>query len=280
MLSSDATDAIGLAEFVTHLERDIKLVDVDGLAAAAPAFKRLLNNRRLLTDFIDDELRNWRTGRTDHQYVGNTVTLVRRPHFLIRANLWEVPDPRRRPPRPEDPNYNYLQPHDHNFAFLTGGYHGSGYSTVLFDYEHDSVAGIPGERVELRALGRSTLPRGAMTLYYPSRDVHYQELPTDLSISINVVVPDPYTERSQFFFDVAEHRIVVALAPASARGTTLCDLAAEVGDENTADLLNDVVKRAEDPRVRLAAARALGALHPADGGPPSTPLRFHGAALG
>jgi hypothetical protein len=256
-LQPDVTGAIGLGEFVAYLERDLKLVDLDGLIAAAPAFKQLLNNQRFFTGFIEEELRFWRAGRRDHEYVGPTIVMVRRPNFAIRANLWMAPDPRKPAPRPGDEGYAYLYPHDHNFAFLTGGYHGAGYASVHYEYDADAVEGEPGERVELRELGRSTLPKGAMTLYYPSRDIHRQEPPAELSISVNVIVSEPYAERPQFFFDIPARTITRVIAPASVRGVTLCDLAACVGDGNTADLLNDVARRSEDPRVRGAAARAL-----------------------
>jgi hypothetical protein len=49
------------------------------------------------------------------------------------------------------------------------------------------------------------------------------------------------------------------LAPSSARGITLCALAAELGDEATMELVSDVMHSSTaDPRVRIAAAEALG----------------------
>lgn len=264
-ISPDATGTVTLNEFVEHLEHDLGVQDVDDLIGAAPAFKQLLNNPRVVTDFIDAELRNWRAGRGDHEYVGRTLVLMRRPKFLIRANLWVTPDPRRRPPTANDEGFGYLAPHDHNFAFLTGAYHGPGYATVLFEYDADEVVGTLGEHVELRPCGRSEFPRGAIMLYRPSKDIHYQEHPTALSITLNVVVPGRYVERDQFLFDVETGTITTVLTPASARGTTLCELAAEVGDAETEQLLLDVAGHAEHPRVRVAAAKALHAMRPRDG---------------
>lgn len=259
VLESAATGAIGLDDFVSHLEHDLGVCDTETLATAASPFKCLLNNRGLLTDFIDRELRDWRAGGSDHDYFSHTIVLARSAHFFIRANIWIAPDPAKPPPTRHDSSFGYLYPHDHNFAFLTGGFHGSGYSTVLFEYDHDQVAGMPGERVDIIPRGRATLPVGAMMLYAPSSDIHYQEHPADLSISLNVIVPGRYTERAQYLFDVDRGQIDVVLAPASARGTTLCALAAELGDEHTMGLLSDVMQSAADPRVRVAAAEALGA---------------------
>ncbi len=256
-LQPEVTGTIGLAEFVDYLERDLRLTDVDGLIAAAPAFRRLLNNRRFLGDFIEEELRHWRAGHTDHDYAGSTIVIARRPRFVLRANLWPALDPRKPPPRPSDPGFEYLYPHDHNFALLTGGYWGPGYETVHYEYDADAVEGVSGEPVELRELGRSSLPTGAIRLYYPSRDIHRQELPAELSISINVVISSPYSRRPQFLFDVPNGRISHVIAPASAHGTTLCDMAAHIGDDETAGLLDNVVRRVADPLVRAAAVRAL-----------------------
>jgi hypothetical protein len=264
-LSSDATGTLALDAFVEHLERDLGLSDCDDLVDAAPAFKCLLNNDRLIADFIAAELRNWRAGRADHEYVGHTFVLARRPAFLVRANAWVAPDPRKPAPTAQDPGFGYLIPHDHNFAFLTGAYSGPGYETVLFEYDPETVVGFAGERVELRPRGRRAFPPGSMMLYEASRDVHYQEHPAALSITLNVVVTGRYTERAQYLFDLPGGTIATALTPGSVRGTTLCDLAAAVGNGDTAELLADVARAAENPRVRVAAAHALRALEPAAG---------------
>jgi hypothetical protein len=258
VLESSATESIDLGTFLDYLEDDLDVRDTESLAAAAPAFKSLLNNRRLLRDFLESELQNWRSGRADHEYFAHTIVLARREHFFLRANLWIAPDPARPLPTRDDPSFGYLYPHDHNFAFLTGGYLGPGYSTVLFDYDEAQVTGIAGEHVAIRPRGRATLVEGAMMLYEPSYDIHYQEHPASLSISLNVVVPANYTDRAQYLFDVERQRIDVALTPASARGTTLCALAAEIGDGETMELLAGLMHADADPRVRVAAATALG----------------------
>jgi hypothetical protein len=259
VLESAETGSITLADFLDYAEHDLHICDAESLAGAAPAFKRLLNNRTLLRDFIDDELRNWREGRSDHEYFNHTLVLARREQFFVRANVWISPDPALPAPTRNDPSFGYLYPHDHNFAFITGGYHGPGYTTCLFEYDEERVAGMPGERIEITPRGWSTLEQGAMMLYEPSRDIHYQEHPPQLSISLNVIVPAHYTERAQYLFDVERGQIDVVLAASSARGITLCQLAAELGDDSTMELVSDVMHSATaDPRVRIAAAEALG----------------------
>jgi hypothetical protein len=258
VLTPNTGGTVGLSDFCDYLEHDLRVVDTETLASAAPAFARLVANRRMLAHYVEDQLLNWRSGNRDHDYFSHTIVMARRPEFFVRANIWIAPDPQKPAPRKEDPSFGYLYPHDHNFAFLTGGYHGPGYTTVLFEYDEAQVVGVPGEPVAIRPCGRATLPQGAIMLYEPSRDIHYQEHPTELSISINVVVPGRYQQHDQFLFDIERQCIDVALTPAAARGVTICQLAAAIGDGQTADLLTDVAHGSGNPRVRVEAAAALG----------------------
>jgi hypothetical protein len=258
VLTANPGGTVALNDFSDHLEHDLRVVDTETLASAAPAFARLIANRRMLAHYVEEQLLDWRSGNRDHDYFSHTIVMARRPNFFVRANIWIAPDPLKPAPRKEDPSFGYLYPHDHNFAFLTGGYQGPGYTTVLFEYDEAQVVGLPGEPVAIRPCGRAALPRGAMMLYEPSRDIHYQEHPAELSISINVVVPGQYQEHDQFLFDIERQRIDVALTPSSARGVTMCRLAAAIGDGQTADLLADVARRSGNARVRVEAAAVLG----------------------
>lgn len=264
-IGANDTSSISLDAFVEHLEHDVHLADVDGLIAAAPAFRQLLNNRRLLTEYIERELVEWRDRTRSQDYIGATLIMVERPLFTIRANIWLTPDPDKPAPKPTDPGFGYLIPHDHNFAFLTGGFHGPGYVTNLFEYDYERVAGVEGAPVELRPCGRDDLPLGKIVLYRPSRDVHYQEHPRELSISLNVMVAGPYVERVQYLFDLETSTVRAAIDPPGTRNATVCELAAALGDAHTATLLGDVASAELNPKIRVAAARALRSLEPSTG---------------
>jgi hypothetical protein len=211
--------AVELDAFAEHLEHDLRVVDTDLLVTAIPAFERLLDNPRLLHSFIENDPLDWRSGRSDREFVNRSLVLVRRPDFIIRANIWVAGQPAKPPPRRDDSSSLYLYPHDHNFALLTGGYYGPGYTTHRFEYDRDAVAGFPGETVELRPLGRSRLSRGSVMLYRPSQDVHYQEPPPELSVSIDVLVPANYIDRPQLLFDVESQTVERVLTPATAAAT-------------------------------------------------------------
>ena len=151
-LTPNTIGSIDLDTFVEAVERELQTDDVDALCAVAPAFSQLLNNRRVITDFVEAELRGWRGLDGGSEYVGPTLVMVRRPRFMVRANIWVAPDPKRPAPKPEDPGFGYLIPHDHNFAFMTGGYYGPGYTTFLYEYEPSRVKGEIREHVPLHYL--------------------------------------------------------------------------------------------------------------------------------
>jgi hypothetical protein len=211
--------AVELDAFAEHLEHDLRVVDTASLVTAIPAFERLLDNPRLLNSFIENDPLDWRSRRSDREYVNRSLVLVRRPDFIIRANIWAAGQPAKPPPSRDDPRSLYLYPHDHNFALLTGGYYGPGYMTHRFEYDPDAVVGFPGETVELRPLGRSGLSRGSVMLYRPSQDVHYQGPPPELSVSISVLVPANYIERPQLLFDVESQTVERVLTPPTAAAT-------------------------------------------------------------
>jgi hypothetical protein len=150
--------------------------------------------------------------------------------------------------------------HDHNFAFMTGGYFGSGYATVLYEYDARALAGVPGERVDLRLVKRTTLPQGKVMFYRATEDVHRQERPEEFSISINLVVPTLSLTRAQRFFDVSTGRVSATSHLAQGRPLALCELASHVGGETTAQLLADVAQRNPIPHLRAAAFESLSSL--------------------
>ena len=51
-------------------------------------------------------------------------------------------------------------PHDHNFEFLTIGYHGPGYRSDHYEVDPQTIVGVVGEKVVLTPKGSSTLAPG------------------------------------------------------------------------------------------------------------------------
>jgi len=250
---------IDLDDYVRHIETRVDVDDPESLAASAPMLKALANNRALIADLVDRELRDWRDFQAGNAYIGRTLMLARRERFFVRANMW-VPLPRR---MPTTSRYNsaseYAIAHDHNFSFMTVGYLGSGYETEIYEIDPRCFVGAEGERVDLGFLERTRLPAGKVMLYRAAQDVHSQHFPEEFSISINLMVPTQSAKRPQFFFDLGRGVITSRVYTEEGRGLALCELAKHIGSNTTATLLGDIAQTHRNSYVRTAAFEALSA---------------------
>jgi hypothetical protein len=263
-------DVIGLDEYVDYVEHDVELREAEGIAESAPMFKALLNNRRLITDLIDRELRTWYDFQRGNAYSGETLMLATRPDFYVRANIWAEREPALAAiEKPVSPPYTLL--HDHNFTFLTGGYFGPGYATTLYEVDPSRIEGFTGERVDLEFLEHTVLSPGKVMLYRAGRDVHVQEHAPALSISLNLVVPGKHAFGPQYYFDAARGTITGRVENEHGRSIALCELARHVGGSNTVDLLDGLARKAISPAVRRAAAAACDELIQTQGYHPAEP---------
>jgi len=247
-------DVLSLEDFVDYVDRCIEVDDPDSLCECAPALKSLLNNRSLISDVIARELRSWRDFQKGNAYVATTLILARTQRFFIRANMWLPDRPRS---RAHADNTIYGLTHDHNFTFMTGGFHGSGYTTEIYELDTHAVRGLSGERVELEFLERTTLPEGKIMLYRAMQDVHRQSRPDELSISINLVVPTHTKTRPQYFFNLDRGEITHTEYPERGRALALFKLAQYAGDKKTHSLLGDIATTSANPRLRAVAYETL-----------------------
>lgn len=245
--------AISIDEFVRLVESTIDVNDFDSLCEGAAAFKALMNNRTLISDVIARELRSWRDFQSGNSYVGTTLILARTPAFFIRANVW-LPDTPRARARGDSNIYGLT--HDHNFTFMTGGYHGAGYTTEIYERDLNESA-LPGERVKLDFLERTMLPPGKIMIYRALQDVHRQSRPDELSVSINLVVPTHTRIQPQYFFDLERSEVLRSEYPEHGHALALFRLAACAGDARTHQLLGDIAVTAQDPHVRARAFESL-----------------------
>ncbi|MET0361325.1 MAG: transposase, partial [Sphingobium sp.] len=177
--------------------------------------------------------------------------------FFVRANIW----PSEHDAMLRDSNraaYYYNRPHDHAFDFLTLGYAGPGYWSDYYEYD-GVVDGVTGEPVDLRYVERSRLEQGKLMLYRANVDIHDQLPPDAMSISINVM---PMTAaqawRRQYFFDLSAGRIEGCATITAAE--ILLPLSVRFGGGDARDLAEDFARRHGDPRMRLAAWKALEGL--------------------
>jgi len=203
--------ALTLDQCIARLDaRGFDPADERSLQHAAEVLTALAANRTFLGDLLIDELEG---GDQETTAYGPQAIMLKPPAngYFLRANIW---------PARGDPVYQtsgaasfvYGLPHDHNFDFLTVGYFGPGYVSDYYEYDYESVAGNPGEVVDLRFIERSTLSQGRVLHYRAHRDVHCQHPPESLSVSLNICAANTAQGWfDQYSFDVEQGRIAGVL---------------------------------------------------------------------
>lgn len=260
---------IELADLVARIERELDPRDDETLLGLAPDLAALANHPTFLGDHIARELASPATFQRGAAYTGRSFVLAGGKRFLVRANLWD--------PLDVDPwgqhestalrrqigMYGLL--HDHDFSFITVGYFGPGYETVLYECDPERIEGYLGEQVELRPLGTKVLTPKSLLYFQRRRHVHEQGTPVAPSISLNVIALDPSTPFiSQYYFDEPAHRIVAMTSDPFNGRLLLCDLAAALGDLRACDPLHELARHHGSPTLRV---HALGALATLEGSP-------------
>ena len=222
---------------------------------AALWLRRLSNNRTFLADVLLDRLAGRTAGEVESGYGPQAILLSPlRGRMFLRANIW---------PAEQDlcfrnsgaESFVYGVPHDHNFSFLTSGYLGPGYASDYFEYDYETVTGVPGEDAALRFVERSALHEGKLMLYRAHRDVHSQLPPESLSVSLNVMHVDPAQAWfDQYGFDLESGEVTRVLSP-NATEVFLCAAVASGSDE-AATFAADIGAGHPSERLRLASFEA------------------------
>lgn len=238
---------------------------VESYEEAAPALKRLSNNKGFLVELI---LRDVKEGllKTDrlNLYSPQVVMVVpSNGEYYVRAVYW---------PSGADPitgasaatNLAYGYPHDHNFSFLTSGYLGPGYVSDYYEYDYSSVAGNIGERVSLRSTGRERLEPDMVVAYRAHVDVHNQYPPEELSVTLNLIGAHLLHEfRHQYRFDLSDGA-VLAGAVNRIPSANLVHLACALGDEEVTGVVREIAASHPSDLVRVAAFDGLLGVADAD----------------
>jgi hypothetical protein len=257
--STDRVITIG--EFLDYVGTHVDLRDTDSIVESAPMLRALANNRTLVLERLNRQVKSLYTRDTVDS--AQTVFLGKGDGFFVRANIWPSTADISAGRVYQD-QFAYDAAHDHNYSFLTVGYFGPGYVTEIYEYDPDSVEGYAGEPVDLRFLERTKFGAGSAMFYRASRDVHIQYAPDDLSITINMMILRPEVMlRDQYFFDL-ESRTLMGFPPQldSSRRVSIVRMAGYTGDADTAQLLTDLAQTHPCRRTRLAAFEALAQLQP------------------
>jgi|SRR5882672_2663481 len=266
----ESADVIEPDELLDWAIKNADPRDDDSMVACAPRLSALANNREFMRNSLCDELRLIAAGKSRMQrspqaYVHGSRKAAGRM-FTIRSVLWTPPLATVARSRVlQDRGFSYVTPHDHNFGLLTVGYLGSGYETVLYEYDPTRVVGFAGEDVEIEYLETLTLSVGKVLYYRPRRDIHIQRHPSEISVSLNLISEGPNIDRvPQFQFDVDKRKIVGLLRDNDVKTQMLpfAVLSLLGADDNLVDLVLRIAQVHESEHIRSAAYRAVASVRP------------------
>lgn len=259
--TTEETRAISLDELIERLDADLDPRSGDSMMAFANDLKALANNRVFLADIVSQELKELATRPPeqlpDNYYTPQVIMLHLRPYkrYFIRANIW--PSPKDAIMQASGPDlFFYHKPHDHNFNFLTVGYHGPGYWSDYYEYDNEKVAGYPGEPMGLRFVGRSALTQGKVMLYRSGVDIHDQLPADELSISINIMENTLSSVVTDQYWVDTESGTVKGIVNRNNK-VSMLSIAAAIGDDNTIDVIEYIAKSHVRPLIRYAALKSL-----------------------
>ncbi|NYF35933.1 transposase [Stenotrophomonas sp. JAI102] len=258
VIDSRQNISLQLEELIERLDVDLDTRCHDSISAAAAGLQGLANNRTFLADRVAAELKDLATMQRGNTYTPQVVMLHLDPrkNYFLRANIWPSAEDAVMQASGPDPFF-YHKPHDHNFNFLTVGYHGPGYWSDYYEYDYDQVAGYPGEDMGLRFIERSALSAGKTMLYRAFVDVHDQLPAEELSISLNIM---ENTLRPVVTDQYAADTVSGVIKKMVNRNNMVCVLsvAAAIGDENTVEIVDHISRRHVNPRIRFAALKSMG----------------------
>lgn len=258
----DDAPQIALEELLDGVERTFRPDDEASMEACGPLLAGYARDSGILPSLVTAAVTNLKQEtsvspiRTPQSFL-----IAVRETFYVRCNLWMPLSSSLRSREYQERLYSLEVPHDHNFSFLTVGHIGPGYQTDLFEYDRARVAGQVGEEVALHPAGSYTLGAGDVMLYRQGIDVHVQHQPSAPSASINIMFLSERNRREwQYLFDLETGRITGLSGTSMRSRQELIRLAGELGDEETAGLLDELAKRCPCAITREASAVALSSI--------------------
>lgn len=262
-IHTDSSDVLSVAEYMAYVSAKVNLADTDSVLASAPMLRALANDRQLFVRRLNELVENAFTRDTFSS--AQSILLGTGKDFYVRANVWpSTADVAGGRLYQDQLAYNIA--HDHNFSFLTVSYLGTGYETDIYEYDYNKVVGYPGEAVDLRFLEHARFAAGQVMYYRACRDAHIQYPPTEMTLSLNLMIRSPEIRmRDQYFFDLEKKTLLGYLPETdSARRADMLMIAGQLGDGRTQELLNDLSIRHPSRSTRLAALESLSQLAPAE----------------
>ncbi len=257
-----------VGELIAYSRQHVRYGDYDSILDASDILSALANDRELLVNAINSTLAEIDDYAGDNMGVSSqSIILHSDPMFKVRANVWRKPVARAGSMLHDSNLYSYHYAHNHNFELLTVGYLGSGYWTEIHECRPDKIQGYIGEKVELRYLEKTSLPRGKVIHFRACEDVHTQLPCNEFSISLNLLVVPPYEKLSdQYSFDVAESRISGVITSPDIGCMSLLSFVALLQAKEAYDSVERIAFSSAHWRLRNAALEVAGILAPGEKG--------------
>ena len=261
-IESNVSEQIELEDLIDFLETEnIDTTDHAQMIELAPMLKKLGNNKTFLSKKITEELKNYKDLQKNNNYSSQVFMLhgikTRAQNYFIRANMWPGKNDFLTQINGGDVLF-YNKPHDHNFNFLTVGYHGPGYWSDYYEYDYHKTVGYVGEEVDLKFIERSKLDTGKLMLYRAHVDVHNQLPADEFSISLNIMEKSdrsPLTH--QYAFDTDKGKITSLINRTPCR--SVFEALLSIGNEEQKEVIHHIAKHHQLDRTRLHAIDAIAA---------------------
>lgn len=263
IIHNNTNRVASIEEYLDYVRANVNLRDSDSLSESATMLRALANDRELVVRELNRRIENYLADGAIPS--AQALLLGRGNGFYVRASIWPAISDMASGRAYQD-QFAYNLAHDHNFSFMTVNYLGSGYETEIYEYDYERVEGYVGEPVDLHFLEKVRFGTGMVMLYRANRDVHVQYAPTELTITLNLMVVHPEVRiRDQFYFDLAS-RTIASFPPeiGSSSRVALLNLAGHLGDADTQQLLSDLATSHPCRRTRLSAFDAWARQRPMD----------------
>ena len=250
--------SISLEDFINKINLIVNPNEPKTLIECVEYSHMLSNNREFLAKFLNNQLENFVDFQGNNNRSAQTITLYSNDNFYLRVNAW----PKIKSSNGWENNlYRTLQAHDHNFDFLTVGYLGEGYETEIWEYDYEKVGGYEGEKVDLKYLETTKLPKGKVMIYRASKDVHAQFPAEEYSVSINIMPNNKKVlKREQFWFTLDKKEIKSVAENVGTCRYLLFNLAKNMGNDKTLNLIEKISINHKIPYVKVRAIETLSSL--------------------
>lgn len=264
ILDIEIEQSLSIDEFFDYVLQNIKIGDDDSMLEHAWALRALANNRQFVLDSYHEELGKIVSGKSNNDHQPQSLPLRNHGDFYLRANIWLPIQAGKRTEEFEKRLYAYDLPHDHNFSFLTIGYFGLGYETDIYTYDRSECRGFMGEAVAYDYQGRYQLKPGRIIEFRSGRDIHVQYVPEDISVSLNLLCRNPQSNwQQQYIFNLENRTLAGGAGDVLSNRLFLVESVAAIGDQDTAGILVDLIRKFPCPKTKAVALQSLGRIAPA-----------------